>query len=398
MPYHIEDQKKVAIISNNIACDRNRHYVSQIEKYMKLNNWNVEESFEDVDKIIISACGFHHEMYKKIKNALKIINENKFSFADVILMGCLTRTHKSQLESEFNGQIIEFGKEEEINDIIKAKTSFHDVGEINIFTTRLDDLRLKEDWFYINIAKGCLCKCTYCVIKKAKGYIKSVPVKNILQQYKTAMDLGFRKIFLGGEDVFGYGIDIGSNIMNLLEDMLLINDKVKFEFSYTNCVWLDKYGEGLLKLCKKGVFDQLNIPIQHVNDHVLTKMGRSANIKNTYKVIQSIKKECPEILISTEIIVGFPGETDKDFQELLDFFKQDECFDGVTPIGYSDLKGTISYKYNDKVDPHIISMRFERMNKILEDRSPYNQNPNIIYKLDAGNDFVFCKNSYIEKS
>ncbi len=387
---------RVTIVTNNINCERHTQYYSTIEKYFILNNWSISTDF-NVDKVIITGCGFHDFMYDKVRKTVESIKNSGIKEENIIIMGCSTKTHEQDLQSEFNGKVIGIHKENELDQIINASVPFSDIDHINLFNfDKVSPNSQKNEYFFIKIAEGCLQQCNFCVIKKAKGYIKSKATEEITSQYKFAVENGYKKIFLMGEDTFAYGVDSNRTIIELIDELLEIDSNVELYFGSLHCRWLLKYADDLLRLCKKGVIKTIHMGLQHVNDAVLKRMGRVTEFNDIYNVISKIKKECPQITFSADIMVGFPGESQSDFKELIEFFKNDTCFSMIQHFGYSDIKGAPSTGFDGKVPTGVVGMRWNYLTEVLGSRSAYAKNSEPEYQLTHENNYFICKDTFRE--
>ncbi len=398
-------QKKVAVITNNVHCERHSQYFSTIERYFVTNGWTIAENF-DAHKIVICACGFHEAMVRKIEQALEDIAKTNFLEKNIILMACLTKTHEEELKKNFKGHIVPLHREELLDELIKAEVAFKEIPPVNMLKFNDDNLPLENKnaprTFYIKISEGCLRECTFCVINKAKGYIKSVPFDEIARQIRIAGEHRRKRIELMGEDTFAYGVDIGSNIIELLEKLQEEAPGMDFYFGYLHIRWLKKYASEIISLCKKGIIKELQIGIQHVNDEMLKRMGRPVVFSEIYEIIRTIKREIPGFYMIVDIMVGFPGETDEIFDQLVEFFRTDKCFNKVKHFGYSDVKGAPSTGFKDKVPTETIARRWEILDKILGERSYSTQEQesrldNETFRLTRFQDYFFCKNTFGEK-
>lgn len=395
-------KKKAAIITNNLNCERHIQYYSTIEKYFKSNGWDIAENF-DVDLVIVCGCGFHDMMYEKILPVFEQLRKDFFLEKNILVMGCLAKTHELELEKSFKGKIINIHHEKMLDETIGAAIPFHEITPNNIFRPHKDcKINNEDQFFHIKVAQGCLRGCTFCVIKQAKGYLQSVPAEAIVAQFKNAISYGYRKIFLMGEDTFAYGIDLGTNIIQLLERLIAIESDVEIHFGSLHIRWLKEYAADLLALCKQGIIKQLHIGLQHVNDEMLKKMGRPMKFSEIYAIIWQLKKECPELYLGADIIVGFPGESKEIFQELVTFVKQDKCFDNIQHNGYSDVKGAPSFKFKNKNSPRVITERWAYLNDcILGEKTAFNRNDDarntdITFRLTYETDYTFCKDTFID--
>jgi ribosomal protein S12 methylthiotransferase len=385
-----------------LHCERHVQYFATIEKYFRTNGWEIAEDF-NVHKIIFCGCGFHEAMYEKIKKTLKKIRETDFLEKNIVITACLTKTHEEDLKTHFKGRIVEFHCEELLDRMIGAAIPFKEIRPVNIFNVheKCDIGTLTNENFYIKISQGCLRECTFCVINKAKGIIRSVPFHEIEAQVKIAIEKGRRKIFLMGEDTFAYGIDTDTTIIELVEQLTARYPSIELYFGYLHIRWLDKYSEEILSFCKRGILRELHIGLQHVNEKMLRKMGRPVVFSRIYDMIGRIKKECPTIYMVGDILVGFPGETEAMFDELVEFFKKDTCFNKVKHFGYSDVKGSPSAAFDNKVPADIVALRWDLLDKVLGERSYSDQDgesrlDDETFRITRFEDYSFCKNTFDE--
>ena len=393
--------KRAAIITNNVGCERHVQYYSTLEKYLDANSWTVAEDF-DVEKVIICACGFHDFMMDKVSKLLKKLSEIGFSEKDVIITGCLPKTHEQLLKQEFNGKLVELNHEHLLDDLFDATIPFRKISLPNVFV-RPQSWGIPQDKrFFIKIAQGCSGHCTYCVIKKAKGHIKSLPIEEIKKQFEYAVTNGYKEIYLMGEDTFAWGMDIDTTIIALVDSLLEITSDVSFIFGNWHSHWLPKFSEDIIRLYKIGVMKKLSIGLQHVNEFLLRRMGRSVNFSEFYDILRRFRIECPDLYLSADIMVGFPGETPEMFEELIDFFEKDKVFDLIAHFGYSDVQGAPSSKFDGKVDPLQVGRRWDRLKKTLGKRSYYNaiEEPDTdraVFQLSLDHDYTFCKDTYLKE-
>ncbi|HEX3047292.1 MAG TPA: radical SAM protein, partial [Bacillota bacterium] len=321
----MSDTKKVAIITNNLVCEMNTKYYSSTEKYFILNGWEVTTSF-NADLLVMVTCGFSDEMFHIIRRLLQELNLQNFPAGNIIIMGCQPKTHRAELMEVFPGTLLEFGQEDQLDRLINATVPFSTVTGTNVFKAPGQECTGdREELFNIQIEDGCLKQCTFCVINKAHGDLRSMPLPEIMAQFDQAIQSGYRNINLVGVDTFGYGYDTGTNVVELIEAMLKTDSNIKFYLGSLHARWLTKYWEGILNLCRRGVIDSLHIVIQHNNDEILKRMGRPIKFADIYTIIKRFKQECPDLFISTDLIVGFPGETREIFMEMMDFIKNDRC-------------------------------------------------------------------------
>jgi ribosomal protein S12 methylthiotransferase len=401
-------KKKAAIVTNNLVCEMNAKYYSTLEKYLLMNDWVITTDFSSADKVIFSTCGFSDDMHEVIKKALAELEKNDFPEKNIIIMGCQLKTHEPELNEAFHGGRIEFGNEHLLDEMLNVKIPFKEIKNTNVFKAPGEETTAdrKEQLFNIQIADGCLKQCTFCVINKAHGDIRSVPPETITEQFKTAVSLGYRNINLIAIDTLSYGYDTDTNVVELMEYLLKIESNVNFFLGSLHIRWLQKYWEGILALCKREVINSLHIGLQHINDEILKAMGRPINFFQMYQIICQFKKECPHLFISCDLIVGFPGETVEMFEELKDFLRKDKCFSLVNHYTYSDVTGAPAFNFKNKVSNVKKMLRWQEVNDILGERSPnivLGKNDSIklrryqcVYKIQSKDGYYFCKDTYSE--
>jgi tRNA A37 methylthiotransferase MiaB len=210
---------------------------------------------------------------------------------------------------------------------------------------------------------------------------------------------GYKEIFLMGEDTFAYGTDSGTTIIELVDSLLEISPDVSFVFGNWYSRWLLKYSEDILRLCKRGVVKKLTIGLQHVNEFLLKRMARRIDFQEFYGILKHFRAECPDLFLAADIMVGFPGETQEMFEELIAFFEKDTVFNIITHFGYSDVEGALSSTFDEKVDSVQVGARWDRLKNTLGDRSFYNSveapdSNRTAFRESFLRDYTFCKNTY----
>lgn len=398
-------QNRVAILTNNLVCNLNTKYIGTLEQYFRENGWEVRRDF-NVSKVVISTCGVTNNMFDAVKQAVEDLRKISFPEEDIIILGCQTKTHEDLWKAEFKGQLIGIGKESELDKIIQAKVPFGQLKQLNVFDPTGEGVKGdKNRSFSIQIASGCLQKCTFCAINKARGYIKSYPLEQIEAQFRLAVANGYKNITMLGSDTFAYGYDTGkTNIIELLRYLLSIDDSVTFKFGNLHVLWLSKYYKDLIELSNRGAIKFLNMGVQHVNDDVLHRMGRPS-FHESYEIVKEIRKQCPDLMLACEVMVGFHGETEEQFEEMLEFFRNDKCFNVVSHFIYSDVQSVEAYHYDKKVPQEEKERRWRRLTEVLGDRYPHRaykkENEEMkdvtkVYEKQIEASYYFCSNTYEE--
>lgn len=402
------EKKTVSIITNNVECDQLSSYYAKIEKYFVANDWEVVRS-HDADLAVIAACGTVDFLHDAIKEALADRFERKKTYTSTIVMGCQAITYEKSFNEFFDGEMIKYGEEDKLDGLINASIKFRDIKNLHVFNAPNQERNNDTDkLFTIIISSGCLRKCTYCQIHRAHGYINSKSIEEIKKEFKIALQNGYKNIVLAGTDTSVYGYDINTNILTLIDSLLEIDNSVRLYIDNLNPMRLTEFKEGLLRLAKRNVFDYLHIPLQHVNNDVLKRMGRAADFNEIYEIIKEIKTIDPGIVLFTDVITGFPGETEEQFNELLEFVKNDECFYLNYINEYCEVESAPSSKMDNKIDSELRKARWlkllheyelkkpvlsEKAQKIVKRLKPrYNVHEELVEEYPKH--YYFCMNSY----
>ncbi len=401
-------QKTVSIITNNVECDQLTSYYSKIEKYFIANGWEVVKSF-DADLAVFAACGTVDFLHDVIKDALAERMEKKKTYSSTIIMGCQAITYEKEFNEFFDGEMIKYGQEDKLDNLINASIKFNEIKTSHVFNApnqkRNNDT---NKLFTIIISSGCLKKCTYCQIHRAHGYINSKSIEEIKKEFTVALQNGYKHIVLAGTDTSVYGYDINTNILTLMDSLLEIDDSVKLYVDNLNPMRLAEFKEGLYRLAKRNVFDYIHIPLQHVNNDVLKRMGRVADFEEVYGIIKELKAIAPDIVLFTDVITGFPGETEEHFNDLLEFVKNDNCFYHNYINEYCEVESAPSSKMDNKIDSDLRSERWHKLLHEFELRKPvisesaqkivsrikprYNVHEELVD--ESPKHFYFCMNTY----
>jgi ribosomal protein S12 methylthiotransferase len=324
-------------------------------------------------------------------------------------MGCQAITYEKSFNEFFDGEMIKYGEEDKLDGLINASIKFRDIKNLHVFNAPNQERNNDTDkLFTIIISSGCLRKCTYCQIHRAHGYINSKSIEEIKKEFKIALQNGYKNIVLAGTDTSVYGYDINTNILTLIDSLLEIDNSVRLYIDNLNPMRLTEFKEGLLRLAKRNVFDYLHIPLQHVNNDVLKRMGRAADFNEIYEIIKEIKTIDPGIVLFTDVITGFPGETEEQFNELLEFVKNDECFYLNYINEYCEVESAPSSKMDNKIDSELRKARWlkllheyelkkpvlsEKAQKIVKRLKPrYNVHEELVEEYPKH--YYFCMNSY----
>lgn len=392
---------RVAIITNNTECEKHVQYYATLERYLRENGLQVQGDF-DADRLLICGCGFHDFMLGKVEQVVEQAQERGFSGDQLALLGCLPATHRERLEGSFPGRIIPLGQEQELDQWLGARVPFADILPTHVHGP--EGRSREESSYLIKISQGCMQRCTFCVINRAKGPLRSEPLEAVLSQFEEAVSLGYRRIFLMGDDTFAYGLDRGSSIVELLDALLASCAHVNLHLGCLHVWWLERYADDLVRFCEAGVLRELQVGLQHVNEALLRRMGRPVDVAAALAVLERMRRASPGLRLMADILVGFPGETEEAFEELVTFLEQDRLFTWISHFGYSDVEMAPAHQLDGKVDPLQAAMRWERLRQVLGPRSLYNdpEEPEgeeerryrEAYRATLDSPFAFCVHTY----
>lgn len=292
---------------------------------------------KDADVIVINTCGVkeqtENKIYKYITDSILPL-KNK----EIIVCGCLVDINSEKLrkllpKAKFFG--------------IKDKQKLVSYLEKNKPKQKNKKIEKPEITKAIIIANGCLGNCSYCAVKFARGKLESKPIKKIIAEIKDAIDSGTKEILLTAQDTACYGLDINTNIVELLKEASKINGNFKIRLGMGNPQHLKKYKKEIVEIFKsEKIYKFLHVPVQSGSDSVLRKMNRYYTKKEYLELVNYFRKNIKELTLATDVIVGFPTETEKDFKETLDLIKKCK-FDIVNISRFGQRKNIEANKYKE---------------------------------------------------
>jgi len=349
--------QKIAIIT--LGCSKNTVESESVAGLFVKDGFLLTNDVNDADIILIHTCSFiqdaQTESRLQIEKACAVKQKN--SGLKVFVSGCLPQLLKEKMKSQY--PLIDgytgtgaFGN---IVNLIKKNKFFADTlypGGMNDSRKRVLSDSLPST--YIKIAEGCSHRCSFCIIPSLRGKYKSRTIKSVTDEAKALADFGIKEINVIAQDTTAYGMDIYGRprLDKLLNEMAKIKDLkwIRLLYAYPSTVT-----ESLLEtICANdNICNYLDIPVQHISKNILSAMKRPVN---TYKIIENIKSKFPEITLRTSLITGFPGETEKDFEELACFVRGN-WFEHIGIFGYSDKETAGSFKLKNKIAGDITAAR-----------------------------------------
>ena len=342
--------------------------------YLGLDGYSIAETPENAEVIIVNTCSFIEASKKESVDTILEMSDFKDpkngNCKALVISGCMAQRYAEQLEQEIPEAdlIIGTGEYNKITLLLKAledgKLDKKSFVEIPKFIHTEYDPRLNTSPFYtawLKISEGCNRNCTFCIIPKLRGKLRSRTVESLVNEAKNLASTGVRELNLISQDLSDYGVDLDENnklfyLLSGLENVVGI-DWIRLFYFYPDEL-TDEVIEKMAtseKICK-----YLDMPVQHFSSNVLKRMNRKITGEKIHERIEKIRSRIPGIVLRTSIIVGFPGETEEDFELLLEGIKQAR-FNHLGIFRYSDEEGTPAFKLQPKVDQDVIEERFDRL-------------------------------------
>ena len=367
----------------HLGCSKNLIDTETTIGKFKSNNYTIVNDEEKADIIVVNTCGFIDSAKEEAINTILEMAEYKEKRCKyLIVMGCLVQRYYEDLikllpEVDLFIKIDEYDKLwEKIEDLIKkdiveksktkTSTKISEIPVMPMFEQKefLDrTITTGKNFAYLKIGEGCSNRCTYCAIPYIRGPFVSRPKEDIIQEAEKLAEKGITELIIIAQDTTKYGVDLygESKLAEILENLCKIDGIKWIRFLYT-------YPEGitdeLIDVVAKNekIAKYFDIPIQHISDNILKKMNRKTSKNNITQLIEKIRNKIPNVTLRTSLIVGFPGETNSEFEELLQFVKTAK-FDKLGVFQYSKEEGTPAAKLPNQIHGNTKKSRY---NKIME--------------------------------
>lgn len=347
--------QKVYLTTN--GCDEGQLKSMHVQQYFVKNGFAVTNDPTQADYVVFFACGLTNEKEKHSILMLKRLQASTQDSAKFVLWGCLTKQNPKCLSGIYDGPLIGprdinyfenlLGEKSKIEDIsgnnlvpsdktgedeVCPKLAFDPIADILSHLRReVDRIRLPRrkwlfdaDSYFIRVSEGCEGKCTYCSERPAWGRVKSKPIQRIVEEFNLGLQKGYDRFFLVAPDLGSYGIDIGCNVVDLLQKLVKLDERKKYQIilNQMNPADLKRLLPGLEEILASGKIESLGCQVESGSDRMLELMGREYTARDWRDSMLRINKKFPFVRLSTHIMIGFPTETDLDFaatMRLLDF-------------------------------------------------------------------------------
>ena len=372
----------------SLGCSKNLIDTEALIGEFKKNKYNIVNEEEKADILVINTCGFIESAKEEaINTILEMAEYKKKRCKYLIVMGCLVQRYYEELikalpEVDLFIKIENYDKLwSKIEDLLKRgivekeKNTSKKISEIPQMPMLKQEEFLNRtittgtNYAYIKIGEGCSNKCTYCAIPYIRGPFVSRKMEDILEEANMLAKKGIKELIVIAQDTTKYGVDIygESKLAELLEKLTKIDGIkwIRFLYSYPEGIT-----EKLIDVVAKNdkIAKYFDIPIQHISDKILKRMNRKTNRNQIENLIANIRNKIPNVILRTSLIVGFPGETKEDFEELNEFVKQTK-FDKLGTFMYSKEDGTPAEKLPEQIHGNTKKARYNNIMKTQQDIS-----------------------------
>jgi len=352
------------------GCAASKADSEMIAGQLKTNGYELADFEEDSSLNIIVTCSVKDATEHKMLHRIQELTKTK---KPTVLAGCLPKADKDRVENMFPSVSL-LGPQsiDRTIDVVKSALAGNKIAILDDSTSNkinIPKIRLNPIVGIVEIATGCMSECTFCQTKLAKGEIRSYPPGEILRQIKHDLQDGCKEIWLTSTDNGCYGKDIGSNIAELLELCCGVDLHYRLRTGMMNPMHLSSVIKDLVEVYEhnENIYKFLHIPVQSGSDRILRKMKRGHSVKTYREVVKAFRSRIPEITIATDIIVGFPSETEDDFEMTLQLIKDTQP-DVVNSSKYSARPKTAAANLK-QLGSDTIKRRTDRLHRLVKEIS-----------------------------
>ncbi|NJE85355.1 tRNA (N(6)-L-threonylcarbamoyladenosine(37)-C(2))-methylthiotransferase [Thermococcus sp. CX2] len=329
------------------GCTRNKADAEIMEAILLRAGYELVETPESADYVVVNTCAVKDPTEKHMRERIReLINSGK----RVIVTGCLPHVNPDIIDERVSG-MLGVKSIDRVAEAIEIAERGGKLISVEGWRERsIDKLELPRLWkngvaFVVPISEGCLNACTYCATRFARGVLKSYKPELIVKWVKEALARGYREIQLSSEDTGCYGFDIGTNLAELLDEITSIEGEFRIRVGMMNPNHAIKFLDELIEAYQdEKVYKFLHLPVQSGDDEILRKMGRTYTVEEFEEIVNEFRRKIPGLNLNTDIIVGFPGETEDAFQNTVELVKRVRP-DKINVSRYSPRPGTIAAKW-----------------------------------------------------
>ena len=363
----------------SLGCSKNLVDTELAIGIFKNKKYNVVNDPKKADIIVINTCGFIESAKEEaINTILEMAEYKKGRCKYLIAMGCLVERYKEELEKSLPevDLFIKFSEYNRLGEMIdklvigKIESEEQDYNRLENYIERVVTTGSKTA--YLRIAEGCSNRCTYCAIPYIRGPFESRKFEEILAEANDLAKRGYEEIIVIAQDTTKYGIDLygKSRLAELLAELSKIEGIrwIRFLYAYPETIT-----DELIEIVSKNekICNYFDIPIQHISNKILKRMNRKSDSESIKKLLEKIRKQIPDVILRTSLIVGFPGETKEDFEKLYNFVKEAK-FDKLGVFMYSKEDGTPAEKMPNQIHGNTKKSRYNKIMSLQQEISKEN--------------------------
>lgn len=351
---------KILFIS--LGCDKNLVDTEVMLGMLASRGYEMTNDEQEADIIVINTCCFIHDAKEEsIQNILEMAEYKKNGSAKALIVtGCMAERYRQEILDEIPevDEVLGTTAYDRILDAVDAALA----GQHEVMTADLDALPLPATkrlvttgghFAYLKIAEGCDKHCTYCIIPKIRGNFRSVPMERLLKEAQDLAEQGVKELILVAQETTLYGKDLygEKSLPKLLRELCKISGIRWIRILYC---YPEEITDELIQVMKEEpkICHYLDLPIQHANDTILKRMGRRTSKQELIDIVQKLRKEIPDICLRTTLITGFPGETQEQHEEVMEFIDTLE-FDRLGAFTYSPEEDTPAATFEDQIDEEV---------------------------------------------
>ncbi len=360
---------KVGFVS--LGCPKNLVDSERILTQLRTEGYDVVPSYDDAELVVVNTCGF---IDSAVQESLEAIGEALAENGKVIVTGCLGA--KENQIREIHPKVLEITGPHAYEEVLGHVHKYVEKPQHNPFTSLVPAHGVKltpRHYAYLKISEGCNHRCTFCIIPSMRGDLVSRPIGDVLAEAKRLKEAGVKELLVISQDTSAYGVDVKhrtgfydgmpvkTSMVALCEELAKLDIWVRLHYVYPY-----PHVDDVIPLMRDGkVLPYLEIPLQHASPRILKLMKRPGTVERTLERIQKWREICPQITLRSTFIVGFPGETEEDFQMLLDFIDKAEL-DRVGCFKYSPVEGALANELPDPVPEEVQEERFQRFMELQQ--------------------------------
>ncbi|HAT2491872.1 TPA: 30S ribosomal protein S12 methylthiotransferase RimO [Aeromonas hydrophila] len=355
----------------SLGCPKNLVDSERILTQLRTEGYDVVPSYDDAEVVVVNTCGF---IDSAVQESLEAIGEALAENGKVIVTGCLGA--KENQIREIHPKVLEITGPHAYEEVLGHVHKYVEKPTHNPFTSLVPAQGVKltpRHYAYLKISEGCNHRCTFCIIPSMRGDLVSRPIGEVLAEAKRLKEAGVKEILVISQDTSAYGVDVKhrtgfydgmpvkTSMVALCEELAKLGMWVRLHYVYPY-----PHVDDVIPLMRDGkVLPYLDIPLQHASPRILKLMKRPGTVERTLERIQKWREICPEITLRSTFIVGFPGETEEEFQMLLDFIDKAEL-DRVGCFKYSPVEGAKANELPDPVPAEVQEERFQRFMELQQ--------------------------------